>query len=190
MINVSFSPASIAGPSSLKSVQSFLLTLLTSLAQPFAITNSLNASLVPEVGGGTSTCILILGKLGSMSDHFSGKEPFADKACHNCFCVKFTGSFLSERIIAIPSKPTITCEISVTPLSKHNFFSLGLIARLAFVISGVLTPIPLQNNFIPPPVPVDSITGVLIPFLPTFSATTVENGNTVEEPTIDIWSLA
>jgi hypothetical protein len=49
---------------------------------------------------------------------------------------------------------------------------------------------PLQNNFIPPPVPVDSITGVLNPSLPNLSATTVENGYTVEDPTIEIWSLA
>src|SRR6056300_1142428 len=190
IIKVSFSPASIAAPSSLNKVQSFLLTLLISLGQPLLITKLLKASLVPEVGGGTNTAILMFGKLESMSDHFLGNEPFADKACHSCSCVKFIGSFLSERIIAIPSKPTITCEISVTPFSKHICFSFGLMAREAFVISGVLTPIPLQNNFIPPPVPVDSITGVLIPFLPTFSATTVENGNTVEEPTIDIWSLA
>src|SRR6056300_399649 len=187
MINVSFSPASIAAPSSLNKSHFFLSI---DLGQPFFITNSLKASLVPEVGGGTSTDILILGKLGSISDHFSGFEPFSDNASHSCSCVKFIGSFLSERIIAIPSNPTITCEISVTPFSKHICFSFGLMARLAFVISGVLTPIPLQNNFIPPPVPVDSMTGVLMPFLPTFSATTVENGNTVEEPTIDIWSLA
>ena len=38
--------------------------------QPPSIANSLKASLVPEVGGGPNTSILILGKLGSMSDHF------------------------------------------------------------------------------------------------------------------------
>ena len=38
--------------------------------QPPSIANSLKASLVPEVGGGLNTSILILGKLGSMSDHF------------------------------------------------------------------------------------------------------------------------
>ena len=44
----------------------------------------------------------------------------------------------------------------------------------AFVTSGWLTPTPAQNNFIPPPVPVLSITGVLnFPVLPNFSATTV-----------------
>src|SRR5210317_692340 len=137
IIKVSFSPASIAAPSSLNNVQSFLLTLLISLGHPFDITKLLNASLVPEVGGGTSTDILMFGKLGSMSDHFSGFEPFADKACHSCSCVKFIGSFLSERIIAIPSKPTMTCDISVTPFSKHICFSFGLMARLALVISGV-----------------------------------------------------
>src|SRR6056300_820352 len=125
-----------------------------------------------------------------MSDHFSGLEPFSERASHNCDLVKLIDLLSADRIIAIPSKPILTSVISVTPLLKHNSFSFVLIAREAFVISGVLTPIPLQNNFIPPPVPVDSITGVLIPFLPTFSATTVENGKTVEEPTIDIWSLA
>src|SRR6056300_952774 len=93
IIKVSFSPASIAAPSSLNKVQSFLFASLTSLAHPFDITKLLNASLVPEVGGGTNTCILIFGKLESMSDHFLGNEPFADSASHNCSCVKFIGSF-------------------------------------------------------------------------------------------------
>ena len=44
---------------------------------------------------------------------------------------------------------------------------------------------PAQNNFMPPPVPVLSITGVLkLPFLPNCSATTVAYGYTVDEPTI------
>ena len=57
--------------------------------------------------------------------------------------------------------------------------------REALVMSGWFLPTPAQNNFKPPPEPVLSITGVLklVPF-PNFSATTVANGNTVDEPTI------
>src|SRR5688572_792951 len=43
----------------------------------------------------------------------------------------------------------------------------------------------------PPPVPVDSTTGVLpTPDLPNCSATAVVKGYTVEEPTMRIWSRA
>ena len=60
-----------------------------------------------------------------------------------------------------------------------------------FVISGRSNPIPAQNNFIPPPEPVDSITGVLFPEpRPYSSATTVAKGNTVDDPTIEIVSRA
>ena len=46
-------------------------------------------------------------------------------------------------------------------------------------------PTPLQNNFMPPPEPVDSTIGVLEEFLlPNSSATMVEKGKTVEEPTM------
>jgi len=58
-------------------------------------------------------------------------------------------------------------------------------------MSGVPSPTPVQNNFIPPPEPVASTTGVLKDvFWPNCSATDVENGNTVDEPTIWIWSRA
>ena len=43
----------------------------------------------------------------------------------------------------------------------------------AFVISGCCSPTPAQNSLAPPPVPVDSITGVLNPEPPNLSATTV-----------------
>ena len=43
----------------------------------------------------------------------------------------------------------------------------------------------------PPPEPVLSILGVFMPVsLPKFSATTVEKGYTVDDPTTLIWSLA
>ena len=62
----------------------------------------------------------------------------------------------------------------------------------ALVISGVDGPLPEQNNFKPPPDPVDSMIGVLNPLLalPNVSATTVANGYTVDEPTILIVSRA
>src|SRR3546814_19812997 len=64
-------------------------------------------------------------------------------------------------------------------------------AREALLISGWPTPTPAQNSLKPPPVPVDSTTGVLkLPVLPNCSATAVENGNTVLEPTMRIWSRA
>ena len=72
-------------------------------------------------------------------------------------------------------------------LAVQFSFSLDFIARLAFVTSGCSSPIPEQNNFAPPPVPVDSITGALKSvFFANLSATIVEKGNTVDEPTIDI----
>ncbi len=50
-------------------------------------------------------------------------------------------------------------------------------------------PTPEQNNFNPPPEPVASTTGVLKSVdLPNRSATVVVKGNTVEEPTMRIWS--
>jgi hypothetical protein len=52
-------------------------------------------------------------------------------------------------------------------------------------------PRPSQKIFKPPPVPVDSTTGVLKPAaLPNCSATAVEKGNTVDDPTMRIWSRA
>jgi hypothetical protein len=66
-----------------------------------------------------------------------------------------------------------------------------LIRRDALVMSGWSTPTPAQNSFMPPPVPVLSMIGVLNLLLrPNSSATAVANGYTVEEPTIRIWSRA
>ena len=58
-------------------------------------------------------------------------------------------------------------------------------------MSGKSTPTPEQNSFMPPPVPVDSTLGVLnLPERPKFSATAVENGKTVEDPTMEMASRA
>jgi hypothetical protein len=49
--------------------------------------------------------------------------------------------------------------ISVTPLVRQVSNSLAFIWRLALAMSGVLAPIPEQNSWMPPPVPVASING-------------------------------
>ena len=55
-------------------------------------------------------------------------------------------------------------------------------------MSGCSRPIPAQKSLRPPPDPVDSMTGALKSvFFANLSATIVANGNTVEDPTIDIW---
>jgi hypothetical protein len=75
--------------------------------------------------------------------------------------------------------------ISLTPFFWHLSYSDFLMRREALVISGVLTPTPLQNNFSPPPEPVDSIFGALKSVeRPKRSATTVAKGYTVDYPTM------
>ena len=81
--------------------------------------------------------------------------------------------------------------ISFTPFFAQLSTSDFLIAREALLMSAVPTPTPSQNSLKPPPVPVLSTTGVLKPVvLPNSSATRVENGYTVDEPTMRIWSRA
>jgi len=64
-------------------------------------------------------------------------------------------------------------------------------AREAPVKSGNDSPIPLQKSFIPPPVPVDSTIGEGDPVkLENSSATAWVYGNTVDDPTMLIWSRA
>jgi len=64
-------------------------------------------------------------------------------------------------------------------------------AREAPVRSGWPSPTPPQKIFMPPPVPVDSTTGAGLPVVfENSSATAWVNGNTVDEPTILIWSRA
>ena len=56
-------------------------------------------------------------------------------------------------------------------------------------MSGSSIAMPAQNSLSPPPEPVLSTTGVLYPVMrPNSSATAAEKGNTVDEPTIRIWS--
>ena len=81
--------------------------------------------------------------------------------------------------------------MSETPFLAQSSTSDFLIRRDALVMSGCWTPTPEQNSFRPPPEPVLSTTGVLKPLvLPKVSATVVENGKTVDDPTMRIWSRA
>ena len=77
------------------------------------------------------------------------------------------------------------------PALEHFLNSLPLIRLDALVMSGCCSPLPAQKSFMPPPEPVDSTIGVLyFDFLPNSSATAVEKGNTVDDPTILICSSA
>ena len=175
-INVSFSPASSTAPSSLNPSHSFPETIPASL-HPGPMMRESQASRVPEVGGGARILIGALGKEASISLQFLGLGPFSAIAIHNWPGEKFSFFDLALLAKAIPSLPTMISIISVTPFFAHNSFSLPLIAREALVKSGWLGPKPPQKSFMPPPVPVDSITGVFMePRWPCFSATTVAKG--------------
>ena len=54
----------------------------------------------------------------------------------------------------MPSKPTLI-STGVTPLALQVSSSVSLMAREALVKSGVVSPTPPQNSFMPPPVPVE-----------------------------------
>ena len=71
------------------------------------------------------------------------------------------------------------------PFLVHSSISDWCTRREELVMSGYCTPAPEQNSLNPPPDPVDSILGVLKSVVrPNRSATTVENGYTVDEPTM------
>ena len=78
----------------------------------------------------------------------------------------------------------MTSTTSVTPFLAQVSTSPFLIRREELVTSGYCTPTPSQKSLMPPPEPVDSTFGVLNfdPF-PNRSATVVENGKTVDDPT-------
>ena len=77
----------------------------------------------------------------------------------------------------MPSKPILSSTISLTPFAAQVSNSLLVIGREALETSGVASPTPSQNSLKPPPVPVDSTTGVLNwPILPNCSATAVVKG--------------
>jgi hypothetical protein len=62
---------------------------------------------------------------------------------------------------AMPSSPTWISTTSFTPFAWQVSNSLFFIRREASAMSGESAPTPAQNSFIPPPVPVDSISGDL-----------------------------
>ena len=67
--------------------------------------------------------------------------------------------------------------MSVTPFLAQSSNSAFLMWREALAKSGVSSPTPEQNSLRPPPVPVDSTTGVFMPVdLPNCSATAVVKG--------------
>ena len=82
-----------------------------------------------------------------------------------------------ELATTMPSKPTLISTMSLTPFFWQSSNSDFFMRREALVTSGCCTPTPAQNSFMPPPVPVDSTTGVLPPaLLPNCSATAVVKG--------------
>ena len=77
----------------------------------------------------------------------------------------------------MPSKPILISVTASTPASAQAARSDSLIGREALAMSGCSTPIPPQNSLKPPPVPVDSMTGVWRPeAAPKRSATVVAKG--------------
>src|SRR5262245_1096128 len=158
------------------------------------MTSSTKASRVPEVGGGPSTSIFDSGSDLSISDQFlyglatilPSTTTFLASALKISSLVRSTAAPDLELASTIPSKP-ILISTGVTPAALQVASSASLMGRDAFAKSGVPSPTPAQNSFMPPPVPVDSTTGVLnLPAWPSFSATAVVKGNTVDEPTICI----
>ena len=122
-----------------------------------------------------------------MSDHFlygflindlpSFEGTSSATANANWALVTLNPATFESWAIAIPSKPINASDTFSTPLSWHCCNSLSLILLDAFAISGVSIPNPAQNNFNPPPVPVDSTTGVgNFPPFPNSSATEDEKG--------------
>ena len=99
------------------------------------------------MGGGPKTSIFLLGKLGSISDHFllglSTKLPpslFPSGTClanakNICLLVKFKSLAFFELAITIPSYPTFISTTSI-PFSLHLLNSFFLILLEALVISG------------------------------------------------------
>ena len=108
------------------------------------------------------------GNEGSISLHFvyqfatrlpSFGNSFAS-ARKICSIVSVRRGALFPLARTMPSYPIFTSLI-VTPFLVQSWNSVGLMRRDAFAMSGVSGPTPAQNSLSPPPVPVDSTTGVL-----------------------------
>src|SRR5262245_12469802 len=148
--------------------------------------SSWNASRVPEVGGGPSTSILRLGSDLSISDQLllglatslpSLSGTWSASARYTCAMLSFMGGPALDWAIVMPSKPILISIRSLAPFFWQSSNSLFLMRREALDTSGCAGPTPAQKSLKPPPVPVDSTTGVLPPpVLPNCSATAVVNG--------------
>src|SRR6202008_4967549 len=80
-----------------------------------------------------------------------------------------------------------TSTMSVTLLAWQRSYSDPFMRRDELAISGKPVPTPSQNSLMPDPDPVDSTIGVgKLVLAPNCSATVVENGKTVEDPTMRI----
>ena len=79
---------------------------------------------------------------------------------------------------ASPSSPTCSSMILSTPLLTQASNSDGFMRREALAMSGVFGPSPVQNSWMPLPVPVDSISGERISGFERekFSATSLAKG--------------
>ena len=78
-----------------------------------------------------------------------------------CRCRPGSGSAAARpwlRMKVRPSMPTGTSMTFLTPAAAQASYSLFLICREAFSMSGKFAPTPPQNSFMPAPVPVDSTT--------------------------------
>ena len=125
---------------------------------------------MPEVGGGPSTSILMFGSDLSMSDQFlfglATSLPSLSGTCsasarNTCAIVSLSAGPAFDWAMVRPSKPTLISTMSLTPFFWQSSNSLFFMRREALVTSGWPAPTPAQNSFMPPPVPVDSTTGVL-----------------------------
>jgi hypothetical protein len=77
--------------------------------------------------------------------------------------------------------------MSVTLLAWQRSHSEPFMRREELAMSGKFCPTPSQNSLMPEPEPLASTIGVgKLELAPNCSATVVENGNTVEDPTMRI----
>ena len=133
-------------------------------AAPASITSSTKASRVPEVGGGPSTSILTSGSDGSIvlpglvgvGDELAVRSGTSLASARNSCCLV---SFDRRGILGLgddrPSKPTFELD-DVGDAVLGAVLELGLLdAARGVGESGVSTPTPAQNSFMPPPVPVE-----------------------------------
>ena len=134
----------------------------------------MNASRVPEVGGGPSTSMSAAGSFELTSAHVV--YGFGDEL----LAARGIGNVLGEREVDVAQRE-IEVRRTVFALREHDAvvsrsslrrsdprrsscrsrIRCRVMRREEFAMSGCSTPTPSQNALMPPPVPVDSIFGVL-----------------------------